>query len=264
MIGVKVRFRAVGRWEPVDVAVRWVPGNRPRIAEIEDVIERTWRSAQGRPGLKLFDGPMCRLQRLSAGSMLELELSRTSYKIFWGTNLNNAGLADIHGVAALANPLGLSCALESADGFLLLGRRNSSVAYYPSRVHPFAGAVEPAEEMDLFAEARRELVEELGPGGAEITGMFCLGLIEDVSIHQPELVFSVKSSRSRAQIKSDLDPGEHDSIVAIEPEMPKVEFWLKDSSMTPVALGTLLLWGRDHFGPDWFDAAARAVNLGES
>ena len=31
-----------------------------------------------------------------------------------------------------------------------------------------------------------------------------------------------------------------------------------------VALGTILLWGREHFGPDWFDAARRAVNLGES
>jgi hypothetical protein len=52
--------------------------------------------------------------------------------------------------------------------------------------------------------------------------------------------------------------------VAIERTREKVELSLRDPAMTPVALGTILLWGREHFGPDWFDAAQRAVNLGES
>jgi hypothetical protein len=52
--------------------------------------------------------------------------------------------------------------------------------------------------------------------------------------------------------------------MAIEPIRHKVESSLSDSAMTPVALGTILLWGREHFGADWFDAAQRAVNLRES
>jgi len=261
---VKIRFQAIGRWEAADVQVRWVPENRPRHDEVEKVIEQAWKDAQSRPGLKLFDGPMCRLERFAAGKTLELDLSPTSYRIFWGTNLNNSRLAQKYGPASLANAVGLSCAVESGDGFLMLGRRNASVAYYPSRVHPFAGTLEPSEKVDVFAEARRELTEELGFGPDDISSFVCTGIIEDVSIGQPELVFSVKSSRTRSQIQSKLDPTEHDSLITIEPIPQKVETSLNDPAMTPVALGTILLWGREHFGPAWFDAAGHAVNLGES
>jgi 8-oxo-dGTP pyrophosphatase MutT (NUDIX family) len=261
---VKVRFQAIGRWEPTDIFVRWVPENRIRDAEVERIIAKTWDDAQSRPGLKLFDGPMCRLERFTAGKTLELELSPTSYRIFWGTNLNNSRLAQKYGPASLANAVGLSCALESADGFLMLGRRNDSVAYYPSRVHPFAGALEPAEKMDVFAEARRELNEELGLGAEDIRGLTYVAIIEDVSIAQPELIVSAKTTRTRSQLENNLDKAEHDSLVAVEQIRQKVESSLTDPAMTPVALGTILLWGREHFGPDWFDAAHRAVNLRES
>jgi hypothetical protein len=261
---VKVRFQAIGRWEAADVFVRWVPENRTRDPEVEKVVDRTWENARSRPGLKLFDGPMCRLERFTAGKTLELELSPTSYRIFWGTNLNNSWLAGKYGVASLANAVGLSCALESADGFLMLGQRNASVAYYPSRVHPFAGALEPAGKMDVFAETRRELNEELGLGGEDISGLACMAIVEDVSIAQPELVFSAKTTRTRSQLEKNMDAAEHDSLVAIERTGENVELSLRDPAMTPVALGTILLWGREHFGPEWFDATQRAVNLGES
>jgi 8-oxo-dGTP pyrophosphatase MutT (NUDIX family) len=261
---VKVRFSAIGRWEAADVLVRWVADNRPRAGEIEKIIEQTWESARSRPGLNLFDGPMCRLERFSAGKILELDVSPTSYRVFWGTNLNNSWLGGKYGAQSLANAIGLSCALESADGFLLLGRRNAGVAYYPSRVHPFAGTLEPAETVDVFAEVGRELTEELGLRRDDLTHLVCTAIIEDISIGQPELVFSAKSSRSRSQLQGMLDASEHDSLIAIEPTRQNVESSLKDSAMTPVALGTILLWGREHFGTDWFDAAERAVNLGES
>ena len=91
-----------------------------------------------------------------------------------------------------------------------------------------------------------------------------MAIVEDVSIAQPELVFSAKTSLTRSQLESNLDAAEHNSLMAIEPIRQKVESSLNDPMMTPVALGTILLWGRVHFGPDWFDAAGRAVNLGES
>ena len=58
--------------------------------------------------------------------------------------------------------LGISVALISRDQRLVMGRRNERVAYYPGRIHPFAGALEPADELDIFAAVRRELQEELG------------------------------------------------------------------------------------------------------
>jgi hypothetical protein len=259
---VKVRFRAIGQWEPPDVLVQWVGDRRPRIAEIDRVIQQAWEEARRRPGLNLFDGPMCRLERLVAGPKLQLELSPTSYKIFWGTNLHNAWLSLRHGPEALANAVGLSCALESADGFLTLGRRSPALAYYPSRVHPFAGTLEPIHPLDLFAEMRRELAEELRFDDADVPSIWCAGVIEDVSIGQPELVFSAKSSRTRSDIERMLDAAEHEACLAIEPDREKLESSLSDPAMTPVALGVMLLWGRERFGQEWFDAAEHAVNLG--
>src|SRR5580700_2692465 len=141
---MKLRIQAIGFWKPPEVVTRWVENRRPVQPEVEIAIQEAWDKALQTDGLKLFDGPMCRLERLVAGKTLELDLSQTSYRNFWGTNLNNPCLGERYGVSTMANPVGMSCALESADGFLILGRRSDSVAYYPSRVHPFAGTLEPS------------------------------------------------------------------------------------------------------------------------
>jgi 8-oxo-dGTP pyrophosphatase MutT (NUDIX family) len=259
-----VAFRVIGEFNRLDVITRWVDRAPVPNPEVETQIERAWLQAKSRPNINLFDGPMCRLERFRAGKTLELELSRTSYKIFWGTNLTHPDLADRFGPGALANPVGLSCALESSDGYLMLGRRNASLAYYPLRIHPFAGALEPAERVDVFADMLRELTEELGFTPSDIAGIVCIGIIEDTSLRQPELVFHARSIRSRAEIEQCLDIAEHDGCIAIQSEPQKLEAALNDPSLTPVALGTALLWGRRHFGAAWFDAANRAVNLGSS
>jgi hypothetical protein len=257
-----VAFRVIGEFDRPDVVATWVDRSRARHPEIEDQIEQAWEQALARPGVKLYDGPMCRLERFRSGKTLELELSRTSYKIFWGTNLTHADLADRFGPEILANPVGLSCALQSSDGYLMLGRRNASLAYYPLRIHPFAGSLEPAERIDVFADVERELGEELALSAGEIARIVCIGMIEDLSLRQPELVFSVRSNRSRGEIEPALDATEHDGCVAIESDPDKLRAALGDPAFTPVALGTAMLWGRGHFGAGWFDAANRAVNLG--
>lgn len=259
---MKVHIRLIGDWKPADVVARWVEDRRPRIAEVEEIIERSWREALNRPGIHLFDGPVCRLESFRAGEKLELDLSRTSYKIAWGTNLNNAWLADRFGAGALANGVGLSCALESADGYLMLGKRNAAVAFYPRRVHPFAGTLEPAENLNVFTEARRELSEELGFTDSDISRMTCAGIVEDASLRQPEMVFAVKSARTRGEIEGMLDAAEHESCRAIAPNTQEVARTLADPILTPGAVGAALLWGLRHFGRGWFDEAERAVNLG--
>lgn len=256
-----VAFRVIGEFNRADVIARWVDRPAPPI-EMEKQIEQAWRQAQSRPGIQLFDGPLCRLERFRAGEKLELELTRTSYKIFWGTNLTNPSLADQYGPGVLANPVGLSCALESSDGHLMLGRRSASVAYYPLRVHPFAGSLEPAERLDVFADVERELAEELALSPPDIARILCVGMVEDISIRQPELVFHVRSTLPRSRIERMLDAAEHEACVAIESRPQALETALKDPALTPVALGTALLWGRGHFGAAWFDAANHAVNLG--
>src|SRR5262245_30943258 len=153
-----LRFPAIGVWRAGQVHVGWTQSTRPIISEVEQLIDVAWDEKMRRPGIHLFDGPMCRLESLDAreGDM-RLTFSRTSYKPFMGTNLTNPHLADRFGQGVLANPVGLSALLISSDGFLMLGKRNDSVAYYPGRVHPFSGALEPSDPLDIFADIRREL-----------------------------------------------------------------------------------------------------------
>src|SRR5687767_11839877 len=135
-------YHAIGDWAAGQVHLTWTDLALRRIhPEVEQIIDDAWARVTARPGVHLFDGPMCRLESFEATpEALVLSLSPTSYKPFVGTNLQNPHLADSHGRDVMANPVGVSAALETGDGYLVLGRRNASVAYYPQRVHPFAGA----------------------------------------------------------------------------------------------------------------------------
>lgn len=253
-----LNFRHTGDWGPGAVLARRASDMRPRIRTVEDLIDQAWSSALARPGVRLFDGPMCRLESASASSQrLRLNLSRTTYKVFLGTNLSHPELADRYGPAVLANPVGVSPALETADGFLLLGRRNASVAYYPGRVHPFAGALEPKDADDVFAALRRELQEELSLGGDDVTDLRCAGLVEDRMLRQPELIFLARCRLTREAVEAKLDPVEHRGTWSVRAARDAIRAALSEPDLTPVAVASLLLWGRARFGAEWFEALAR-------
>lgn len=278
-----LRFHVVGEWDQTHVRTVWGDSSHSVPAEVQELIEETWQRASARPGVKLFDGPMCRMEKWAArtsggregadGGVLELVLSRTSYKSFMGTNLSHPELADRYGREVLANPVGVSPALETSDGLLMLGRRNASVAYYPSRIHPFAGCLEPVESFgmrdggrgqlqrpgaapDVFAAIRRELFEELGFANRDVAEVHCAGVAEDLRLRQPELIFRVKTPRTRSQIEAQVARDEHHESWSIPATPAGVEPALADPRLTPVAVASLLLWGRGAFGTDWFHAQA--------
>ena len=261
-----LRFHATGRWTPGQVAVTRTPGTGRLVRpDVETIIEKAWKRAASRPGVQLFDGPMCRLESWQASpGRLEVVLSETSYKPFLGTNLTHPELADRYGPAILANPVGVSPALITADGWLMMGRRNASVAYYPDRVHPFAGALDPADD-DPFAAIRRELAEELAfsESDVEADGMFCTGIAEDLSICQPELIFSAVSTRARKEIEAKLDATEHHGSWATRANREGVEAALASGeAFTPVAVAAMVLWGRGEFGAHWFDRVSASFAVG--
>ncbi len=222
---------------------------------------------------------MCRLESYRAtDAALDLTLSLTSYKMFMGTNMMNPHIADRFGRSALANPLGVSPALETADGYLMLGRRNARVAYYPSRVHPFSGCLEPVDggeaargvnesrsasagpaAPDVFATVRRELREELSLQESDLTEIRCAGFVEDESLRQLELMFRVKCTRTRAELERQVDQSEHNASLAVPATPVGIEPYLSDPQLTPVAVAALLLWGRAALGAPWFEAAAARV-----
>ena len=227
-----------GSWRPGQVLVAWGESSFSIDARIEQMIDRAWAKASARLGEKLFDGPLCRLESWSSDEQtLRLTVSRTSYRLFVGTNLSNAPLA----TNSMANPIGVSALLETSDGWLLLGRRNESVAYYPNRVHPFAGSLEPNDPIDVFNEVRRELHEELAMTPDDIADMRCLGMVEDVSMQQPELVFHVRVGRARREIEANLDRAEHTDTYAIRSDHIDDKI-LQDPILTPVAAASLVLF----------------------
>src|SRR6476646_7890054 len=100
-----LKLHAIGDWGVEQVVVRKVPGTRKVVGEVEELIEQVWETVKARPGLKLYDGPMCRMEELrSSEQRLEIGLSETSYKPFMGTNLEHPELAETFGAEVMANP----------------------------------------------------------------------------------------------------------------------------------------------------------------
>lgn len=257
-----LRLLAAGNWAPSQVRVSLVPCTRPLIPEVENLIEQVWRQNEHAGKVLLFDGPMARWESWSASSEeLRLVLSRTHYKPFLGTNLMHPELADRHGLNVLANPVGVSPALLTADNYLLLGRRNASVAYYPNRTHPFAGAMEPRDGADVFTALRRELFEELALTEEDIVDARAVGIVEDCALRQPELIFAVNSSRTRSQIEAQVDRGEHHTSFAIAATATALDEAITHAALTPVAIASLILWGRTQFGPAWFHEKLGALGI---
>lgn len=255
-----LRFHATGDWTTNQVSVRWVESGRRIVPEVEELIDHAWQAALSRPGVRLFDGPMCRMERWEASpERLSLDLSVTSYKPFMGTNLAHPELADQFGCDVMANPVGVSPALHTADDYLLLGRRNATLAYYPGRIHPFAGALEPRDQGDLFAAVRRELAEELSLKESEVVEVRCTGVAEDRALRQPELLFRVRTTLTRRQIESQVHAEEHGGSVAVPATRDAVARIVEDPALTPVAIASLLLWGRIRFGKEWFCESAMGL-----
>jgi hypothetical protein len=195
------------------VRTEWTMSTRAVVPEVQRAIEQAWARATGRPGVKLFDGAVARCESIAVvDGTLRIALSRTSYRIVVGTNFENPHFADTIGPQVMANPLGVSAGVVSADGQLVFGRRNASVAYYPNRVHPFAGSLEVRDAVNLFDDVRRELSEELNFAAHDIASITCLGVVEDLRMRHPETVYAVRTPRSLAEMRSMMDAEEHASL----------------------------------------------------
>jgi hypothetical protein len=255
-MSVMLNWLAIGNWGPEQVRAVSAPCTRRVEPEVERTIDEEWDRALCRPGVKLFDGPMCRLESFETSSdRLQLALSPTNYKAFLGTNLTHPEFETQYGSDVMANPVGVSPALICSDGYLLFGLRNASVAYYPNKLHPFAGSLDPRDQLDVFAAVRRELHEELSLTNECLTDIRCTGIAEDLKLRQPELIFMARTSLTSAQVAQRVDADEHRASHALHADGQIVANMLaqKEPSFTPVAFATALLWGRIEFGQDWFD-----------
>jgi hypothetical protein len=255
--GGTVSIHVRGNWSPQHVRVRDAPSSWRGNEALQRIIDHHWQNRLN-TGVHLFDGRICRLESFSAdAALLSLVLSETSYKIFHGTNLCQPEVAQTFGPQALANPLGVSVAVLTRDQWLIFGRRNDTVAYYPRRAHPFAGAMEPSDNGDPFFAVGRELSEEVGLAQSELEAVRCIGLVEDGQIRHPELIFRADATLMRDELISRLDRQEHHETVSIAATPTDVAQSLRDANLTPVGISALLLWGGVQFGEAWFGSTAK-------
>ncbi len=216
------------------VRAEWTASTRAIVPEVERLIDESWQRATCRPGVKLFDGAVARCESISvADDVLRITLSRTSYRIVVGTNFENPRLADTVGSHVMANPLGVSAGLITIDGHLVFGRRNASVAYYPERVHPFAGSLEVRDSVSLFDDVRRELQEELNFAPRDVESVVCLGVVEDLRMRHPETVYVVRTPRTLDAVRATMDPEEHASLW--HAPLDRLADAMTDESLTPFA-----------------------------
>ncbi len=228
-------FLARGCWRADALSVRVVASTFAPEPELVRLIDAAWTAACARPGVDLFDGPVCRLERLTADAQhLHLDVSISSYKQFLGTNGSHPEWADTHGGASLANAVGTSAALVSGDGWLVFGQRSAAVALYPGWAHPFGGILEPTDEIDLLTDLQRELSEEIGLAPAEIDDLACIGLAQDPRLRQPELLYVARTSLPLAELERRLDPNEHTKCWSLRADAPAIRAALADGHLTPV------------------------------
>ena len=250
---------ALGDW-PADRLSATVAASGLRLSpEHQAAIDRVWAESQAQSGIDLFDGPLCRLEALSVDERgLHLRVSPTSYRVFIGTNGRHPQWADEPGRHAMADPIGTSVALRSSDGVLIFGRRSQRVALYRGCAHPFGGTMElpaSATAIDLLGEMRRELDEEIGVRGDDLTDLRVIALIEDRHLRQPELVYAAQCRLTAEVITSRLDLHEHTGCWLCADQRADLEAALAPGqSLTPVLAGTLLAWGWRRFGDEWLQA----------
>jgi hypothetical protein len=250
------RLLVQGSWPASRLRSRWVASSHRLPPSCQEQVDDAWATALAVPGVRLFNGALCRLEGHQADAQgLLLTLSRTTYKDYLGSNVHHTEWAERHGPDVLANPVGTSVALRSSDGVLVFGMRSARVALYPRHAHPFGGTMEvpePGGQVDLIAEMERELAEEAGIERGELDDLRVIALAEDCTLRQPELIYAAHARLSAAAINARLDPEEHTACWMVRDEQQEIDGVLGGAiPLSPVLRATLLAWGAKRFGQDW-------------
>jgi len=257
------------QFAPDQVVVTWSDQTRATNDSVEELIEQAWRDQMKRAEgttTSIFNGRMCRLiSHCCNNGHLDLTLGPVSFKEFIGTNATQAYIRHLHGPEVMANPLGVSAAVCTRDGLIVLGMRSSNMIQYAGRIHPVGGTVEPPDadsaSPDPFKAILDELHEETAVPPESVSSIVCLGLVRDRNTVQPELIFdcyvdcdvvSLFASAATAP-----DAAEHSSMVPVRDHPGSVVSFMEQyfSQLTPVAMAALLLHGLRHWGSGWFATA---------
>jgi 8-oxo-dGTP pyrophosphatase MutT (NUDIX family) len=149
---------------------------------------------QSRPNA--FDGKLLRLRSFSfTESRANLVAQVTSFSAY--ITSRDPIFLERFPESERADPLGLTVLLLGSDNRLILTQRSLNAEQNPGGLYFIGGYAEPNEfagDLDIFDEACREVVEEIGLAQSEINERALIGLAYDPVYCHPEMFFLVRAN----------------------------------------------------------------------
>jgi hypothetical protein len=210
--------------------------------------------AEGRR--RIFNGALCRLENFSErNGALHLSFSRTCYRDLLFSNAHTNELIGAFGEVGPARALGISVALETADGYLLLIRRSEHVGEGPGALDVIGGHVHPDDHFhdgapEVFLAIKDEIRTELGIPMDLLGEPICSGLTEDRRHRKPELNFfaplPLTMQEVRQLARQAIEAGEYTELLAVKADTAILQRFIAEheTHLTSSALGCLHLYAR--------------------
>lgn len=240
-------------FRPAEISVSHQPVEPPRSADLAAHVDANWRArkaAAASAGVTLTNGHLLRLASFEARPQhLSLELGNTRYADFLATNADAPTRAALPW-QQLANPLGTSALILTADGHCVLGLRGGAVLLHQGYVHTIGGMFEAEDLIDGHVHATgsilREAREELGIEDAQVTTVRCRGLMRDTENLQPELMFELSVDLDTETLERHWQTApsrhEHVSLVSIPGDPKSLRAYLTEGHpLAPQARAALEL-----------------------
>jgi len=202
---------------------------------------------------RLYNGSLYSLKRASvAGGKLNINLSKTNYRDQIFANKNIKFWSAEQQVRYAPRALGVSALVETSDGTLLFMLRSRKVHEYPRHIDVFGGHVDWKESHvnppDPFEAITSELTGELGIRSENIQSQTCIGLLKNIQIFKPELVFrinlNIDSNAVIALARSASEKFEYDEILSVAATPDELQQFQqkKAKELTPAANGSIELF----------------------
>ncbi|GHO85391.1 NUDIX domain-containing protein [Dictyobacter formicarum] len=263
---------ARGLYQPEDLHISYQPDQFLQFTpELQEWMEQFWqeklRQAQQQQSL-LFDAPLYRFiaARQDTAQTLQLTLGQTSYKEYVATRSQDfaAGRAR----SELGNPLSVCSVVETADGHILLDKRQG-VDLYVGRYHVIGGFferdidIDATRQPDPFAAMRREIREETGIQASDISDQLCLGLVYDLATPHAELCFLTRLHISLDEVRQRKpEDSEIKTLHTVYNSPESLAQFIRQQHGNISATGepNLLLYGQIQYGNAWFASITSSIS----
>jgi 8-oxo-dGTP pyrophosphatase MutT (NUDIX family) len=251
-----------GPFSRTAVSVEYRPGRPFQEPSTDALIDRVWQTylrTGSDVGITVYNGALFRLDGFErTDDHLCLKLSDTDFRECIGTA--SAEFTSAFSGLPRANPLAASVALVTADGKIIIEKR-SRVDSRRRAYHVIAGYMErerDGSEPHPFDTLKREVREELG---VELDEAYLLatGLVR--ALYGSEVCFRCRLAlafdevlRIQAGLGSD---SEIETLEALDDSSDAVAAFLRahPADLAPPGRACLLLYGRDAYGEEWYEAA---------